>query len=178
MLTTTENPREYDRCDACNTDHATLIDTETGGLYCSRPCAERHTPPETPAHRALVAAAGALGLPTHYRRDLTLWDRLACAAHPAAEPFLWFIRSHGTHILYPAGRPPEPERGAMLTDWRTVGTAADIARAILDTSGRADCRCYQWNGYNLAAISAETAIELAHRWEAEAREPKGRERAA
>lgn len=49
---------------------------------------------------AITREAGRLGLPKHYRRDLTRWDRRQLMGWtPESPPFVWAVRECGTHLI-------------------------------------------------------------------------------
>lgn len=164
-----------DRCDGCHKEGAPFEDTSTGGVYCSETCGRRHHPAATPAFTAIAREAVRVGWPTSYRRDLTLWDRLAlqerAAMLDAGMPCLWFLRECGTHLVFPAGLPADPvtERG-----WNMPAVAAStLVDAVIGTWGatRGDpcrVRCYAWSNGRLREVSCDEARALADRWEREA----------
>ena len=85
---------------------------------------------------ALLATAGQVGWPLHFRADLTEHDRAQLATMPVEMPFIWILRPCGTHIYYPGpvGR---------------YHRASDMARIQASTFGRENCRFFIWNGESL-----------------------------
>jgi hypothetical protein len=54
-----------------------------------------------PAYRLLKAESERLGLPLHYRSDLTQCDRAILSRGNAPERFGWIVRAWGTDLLRP-----------------------------------------------------------------------------
>lgn len=145
-------------CDrpGCRAD-ATVRETETDAIYCSETCAHRHHPDVTPGYLAIRAAAARLDWPTHYRRDLTLWDRYELAQRAdgrRSPPFLWICRDYGTHLVH-----PDPDAAR-----RSVPTVA-LVRSILTTWDPAATRCFYYDGTTLAEVSHAQAHAIAIRWD-------------
>lgn len=98
-----------------------------------------------PHYAAIRDEATLLGLPTSFRRDLTLHDRRELAARDSREPFVWALSESGTQIVWPVRCGlgwPDPIaslercfRGVRLYTWngRVLRRAsADVAKAFLN----------------------------------------------
>lgn len=146
-------------CDSCYNPGAEYINTMTGGFYCSAACDKRDTVRTHAAFPLMLREAAALKWPTHFQRDLTLHDRRDLARHEDSEPCLWFIRSMGTHLVYPLAHMP----GHPAATFSAAPLAAIVGS--IETNFRGDAtRVYTWNGQTLTETTFAGAIETGNRW--------------
>lgn len=99
-----------------------------------------------PAYKVLAAEAKRLGLPTHYKEDLTFHDAYAIGAHnPAA--FLWAIRECGTHMILYDDTTPKALKWAH--EWISAiihqKTRGEIYYLYTDKRGLKQCNPEYWS---------------------------------
>jgi hypothetical protein len=110
-----------------------------------------------PHYEALLAEAARVGWPQEYRRDVLVHDRNHCARLDPATPFVWVLRTMGSH-LFPIGVRDGVGHGA-----------AHFAVSCPETFGTERCRVYTWDGSRLTEHrtperAAEVAGELETRY--------------
>jgi hypothetical protein len=110
------------------------------------------------AYLALSAEAGRVGWPTHYKRDLTYWDRNALDGRDPALPFVWVLRELGTHLVAPTQQRLNPWTGALIGGLsEAIKSGCGMLRTLAREGGH---RFYWWNGARLREVSPDDAIEL------------------
>lgn len=108
---------------------------------------------QTKAYAALLAESERTGLPREYRTDLTRCD-FAVLHSEGWNPgrcFLWFLRSHGTHLLS-----VDPER----VDLSSGNNPVDLLRAFCRI-GHDEAHYYHWDGERLRELPYERAEAIA-----------------
>jgi hypothetical protein len=85
-----------------------MRNTVTGAALC-QDCAAFSYGPEAslPHYDACLNVAAALNWPEAFRADLLVHDRHALESQDPTVPFIWAIRSCGTHLVRPSDRNPE-----------------------------------------------------------------------
>lgn len=105
---------------------------------------------EHPAFAAMLAESARTGMPQAFKRDLTFHDSRWLAARAPALPFLWSLRTDGTHVLGLEAAQKGPPAA-----WSGPEMVASVAH------GWPESQFYLWDGVALQPIGQGEAARAA-----------------